>query len=98
MNETQKLVSEFHRNSIELVKVYLREWKSKLYADVRIWVLGDPAKPGGAVAKKKGIRLSVDLLPKLIEGLNETSRIHKKEEGKRDEENEQASIKVPDHL
>ena len=82
MNETQKLISEFHKNSIELVKVYLREWKSKLYVDVRIWVLGDPAKPGSAVATKKGIRLSVDLLPKLIEGLNETLKILKESESK----------------
>ena len=80
MNETQELISEFHRNSVELVKINLREWNSKLYVDVRIWFLEDPAKPGSAVATKKGIRLSVDLLPKLIEGLNETSRILKGKE------------------
>ncbi len=89
MNETQELISEFHRNSIELVKINLREWNSKLYVDVRIWVLKDPAKPGSAVATKKGIRLSVDLLPKLIEGLNETSRILKgKEHGNKSPEKE----------
>jgi len=82
MNETQELISQFHKTSIELVKINLREWKSKLYVDVRIWVLEDPAKPGSAVATKKGIRLSVDLLPKLIEGLNETSRILKESESK----------------
>jgi len=82
MNETQELISEFHKNSIELVKIHLREWKSKLYVDVRTWVLKDPAKPGIAVATQKGINISVDLLPKLIEGLNETSRILKgKEQG-----------------
>lgn len=80
MNETQKLVSEFHRNSIELVKINLGEWKSQPYADIRIWVLEDPAKPGSAVATKKGIRLSADLLPQLIDALNETSRILKERE------------------
>ena len=79
MSEGQKLISQFHKNSIELVKINLSEWKSKLYVDVRIWVLEDPAKTGSEVPTKKGIRLSVDLLPKLIEALNKASRIHKKE-------------------
>ena len=89
MSEGQKLISEFHKNSIELVKIHLSEFRSKLYVDVRSWVLKDPAKPGSAVATKKGIRLSVDLLPKLIEGLNETSRILKgKEHGNKSPEKE----------
>ena len=89
MNETQKLVSEFHRNSIELVKINLSEWKSKLYVDVRIWVLEDLAKPGSAVPTRKGIRLSAGLLPKLINALNETSRILKEREtGNRSPEKE----------
>jgi len=80
MSNSQKLISQFHKNSIELVKTNLSEWKSKLYVDVRIWVLKDPAKPGSAVATQKGINITVDLLPKLIEGLNETSRIIKEKE------------------
>ena len=82
MSEGQKLISQFHKNSIELVKVYLSEWKSKLYVDVRIWVLEDPAKPESAVATKKGVRLSADLLPKLIDALSEASRILKESESK----------------
>ena len=98
MSEGQKVVSQFHKNSVEIVKLCLSNWKGKEYIDLRIWIMQNPAEPGSEVATKKGIRLSVDLLPKLIEALNEASRIHKKEEGKRDEENEQASIKVPDTL
>ena len=90
MNETQKLVSEFHRNSIELVKINLSEWKSQPYVDIRIWVLEDPAKLGSAVATKKGIRLSADLLPQLIDALNEASRILKeKETGNKSPEKEE---------
>lgn len=89
MSEGQKLISEFHRNSIELVKINLSEWKSKLYVDVRIWVLENPAKPESAVATIKGINISADLLPKLIEGLNEASRILKgKEQGNKSPEKE----------
>ena len=89
MSEGQKLISEFNKTSIELVKINLSEWKSKLYVDVRVWVLGDPAKPGSAVATIKGINISADLLPKLIEGLNETSRVLKgKEQRNKSPENE----------
>ncbi|MBA7666762.1 hypothetical protein ES703_74843 [subsurface metagenome] len=90
MNETQKLISEFHRNSIELVRINLSEWKSKPYVDIRIWVLEDPAKAASAVPTKKGIRLSIDLLPKLIDALNEASRILKeKETGNKSPEKEE---------
>jgi len=87
MNGTQKFISQFHKNSIELVKINLGEWRSQPYVDIRIWILGNPAEPGSGVATKKGIRLTADLLPKLIdalkkaqEALNEGSRTHKKEE------------------
>ena len=84
MSEGQKLISQFHKNSIELVKINLSEWKSKLYVDVRIWLLKDPAKSGSAVPTKKGIRLSTDPLPKLIDALSKASRILKgKETGDR---------------
>jgi len=89
MNETQELISQFHKNSVELVKINLSKWKSKLYVDVRIWVLEDPAKPGSAVPTKKGIRLSTDLLPKLIDALGKASRILKgKEHGNKSPEKE----------
>lgn len=82
MSEGQKVVSQFHKNSIEIVKVCLSKWKGKEYIDLRIWIMQNPAEPGSEVATKKGIRLSVDLLPKLIEGLNETSRILKESKSK----------------
>ncbi len=89
MNETQELISQFHKTSIELVKIHLNEFRSKLYVDVRTYVLKDPAKPGSAVPIPKGINISADLLPKLIEGLNETARILKgKEHGNKSPEKE----------
>ncbi len=90
MEDRQQLISQFHRNSIELVKINLSEWKSQPYVDIRIWVLEDPAKPESAVPTKKGIRLSADLLPKLIDALNEASRILKeKETGNKSPEKEE---------
>jgi len=87
MSEDQKVVSQFHKNSIEIVKLCISKWKGKEYIDLRIWIMQNPADPGSEVATKKGIRLSADLLPKLInalkkmqEALNEASRTHEKEE------------------
>ncbi|MBA7690387.1 hypothetical protein ES703_98913 [subsurface metagenome] len=89
MSEGQKVVSQFHKNSIEIVKLCLSKWKGKEYIDLRIWVMQNPAEPGSEVATKKGIRLSVDLLPKLTKALNEASRILKeKEAGDRTPEKE----------
>jgi len=67
--DKQKLIDQFYKNSLELVRIQLTEWKDQLYVDIRIWVLEDPAKPGSAVATKKGIRIAADLLPKLTEAL-----------------------------
>lgn len=90
MEDRQQLISQFHKSSIELVRINLSEWKSKPYVDIRIWVLEDPAKPGSAVPTKKGIRLSIDLLPKLIDALNKASRILKeKETGNKSPEKEE---------
>jgi len=58
MSEDQKVGSPLHKNSIEIVKLCLSKWKGKEYIDLRIWILENPAKPGSAVATKKGIRLS----------------------------------------
>jgi len=82
MSEGQKVVSQFHKNSIEIVKLCVSKWKGKEYIDLRIWVMQNPAEPGSEVATKKGIRLTADLLPKLIDALNEASRILKESESK----------------
>ena len=68
-NDKQELIDQFHKNSIELVEINLNEWRSQLYVDVRIWTLENPAEPGNVRPSHKGIRLSAELLPKLIKGL-----------------------------
>ncbi|MBA7705906.1 hypothetical protein ES703_114748 [subsurface metagenome] len=68
-NDKQELIDQFHKNSIELVKINLNEWKGELYVDVRIWMLERPQEPGSVRPSHKGIRLNVELLPQLIKGL-----------------------------
>ncbi|MQY60392.1 hypothetical protein GH153_00930 [bacterium] len=87
MSEDQKVVSQFNKNSIEIVKVITQEWKGKEYIDLRIWIMQNPADPGSEKPTQKGLTLDIELLPKLIdalkkaqEALNEGSRTHKKKE------------------
>jgi hypothetical protein len=68
-NESQRLVGQFHKNSEEIVKVNLCKWKGRDFVDVRIWHLENPRETGAEIATKKGLCLSVDLVPDLIAGL-----------------------------
>ena len=78
--ETQnKLIDQFHKNSVELVEIHLTKWKGKDYADLRIFYLPNPAEEGSEVATKKGICLDAELLPKLIRGLQKAQRVIEKE-------------------
>ena len=68
-NDKQELIGQFHKNSIEIVKVSIQEFNGKPYVDMRIWALNKPAEQGSEVATKKGICISVELLPEMIDAL-----------------------------
>jgi len=70
-----KLIDSFHKNSIEIVKVNLQEWKGRKYLDVRVWLLDNAAKSGGKGPTRKGITLSVEFLPRLIKALEKAQKI-----------------------
>jgi hypothetical protein len=74
MNETkQKLIFEFNKNSVEVIKVHVgQNDRKEFYCDIRAWFIPKPQEPGNEIATKKGIRLSGgELLSKLIEGLRQ---------------------------
>jgi len=64
--ETQKLIASFNKNSVEVIKVHLQEWKNQRYVDIRVWAQAR-AGDGEAAAHPtyKGITLSVELLGEL---------------------------------
>jgi hypothetical protein len=72
---SMQTVHEFHKNSVEKVKICRSEYRGNNYFDIRIWVLQNPAEPGSEIATKKGITLSVDLLPDLMAGLEKAKEI-----------------------
>lgn len=69
MEQKNKKIDQFHKNSTELVKVHTTIFKGHEYIDVRIWTLPNPADPKDRWPTHKGICINVDLLPRLIKGL-----------------------------
>jgi len=84
--EKQRLIDQFHKNSIELIEVNITEWKAQEYIDIRIWHLPDPVKSGIAQPTKKGICINAELLPKLIKALQKAQKalekMHESAQGK----------------
>lgn len=77
--ENQRLVDQFNKNSVEMVKVHLQEWKSQAYFDVRVWYSENPGENGAERPTHKGITLNVELLPQLITALQKTQEETDKE-------------------
>jgi len=72
--ENRKLISEFHKNSLEVIRVYSYQWKGQDLIDARVWVLKDATDPESAVATKKGLCIRPDSLPELIAILQKADR------------------------
>ena len=76
--EGQKLIDQFHKNSIELVEVNLTEWKAQEYIDIRIYYLPDPVNEKDRLPTKKGVCLNIEHLPRLIQALQKAQKLLKK--------------------
>jgi len=90
MENQNKLIDQFHKNSQELIEVHLSEWKGKDYVDLRIWHLPDPTKEGEKIATKKGICINAELLPRLIKALQKAEKALEKEQKQAEFEPERA--------
>jgi len=74
--EKQTLIEEFHKTSIEKVKVHIQGWKGNTYIDVRVWKVEGTREETSDIATKKGICISVELLPDLIKALQKAWDYH----------------------
>lgn len=64
--ERKELVGQVSKNSLEVVRVQVSEYKGKVYVDARIFVQDDATKPDVVIATKKGLCLTPDLVLELI--------------------------------
>lgn len=67
--EKQRLIDEFHKNSVEIVKIHVQEWKGEKYIDLRVWYSEKAGHNGGESPTKKGLTFRATLLPQLIRSL-----------------------------
>ncbi|RME87861.1 MAG: transcriptional regulator [Candidatus Hydrogenedentota bacterium] len=60
------LLHEFQKNSKEIVRVEISEYRGKKLLNIRTWFLNDE---GQYLPSKKGIAVSVEKIPELIDAL-----------------------------
>ena len=80
MDQQNKLIDQFHKNSTELVEVHITEFRGQEYVDVRVWTLPNPADFKEQKPTKKGVCLNIDLLPRLIAALQKAEKTLNKSE------------------
>jgi single-stranded DNA-specific DHH superfamily exonuclease len=70
--EKVQVIHTFQKNKEEEVRFSIREYKERQYFDVRVWFLS--GEGGEYHPTKKGITLSLELLPELRKGIERVSR------------------------
>jgi hypothetical protein len=66
MSDKQTLIESIENGNGRSVRIHLQTFKGKLYIDIRTWIEGDD---GEWKATQKGLCLSTELLPALIQAL-----------------------------
>jgi len=69
----EQLISKFEKNASEEVWVQLREFRGFQLLDIRVHYRPDDG--GEARPTKKGISVSVNLIPKMLESVQEALRL-----------------------
>ena len=78
MEINQKLIDQFHKNSVEIVKVHFQEWKGQSYFDIRVWRSDNLGENRAERPTTKGITLNIDLLADLVRASEEVGEVFEK--------------------
>jgi hypothetical protein len=69
-NENERtLIFEFEKNSAEVVRTSISEFKGKQYVDFRVWTSGAAGDLGEKRPTKKGLTISTEILPDLLKAV-----------------------------
>lgn len=79
MENQNKLRDEFYKNSQELIRISQTIFKDRDLIDMRVWVQGETIGQFDQVTKK-GLTISVSLLPRLLEALKKAEKALEKEQ------------------
>jgi len=72
MPDTAQLIHAFPKNPLEEIRVSLTVFKKKQYIDLRVYYKGDE---GEYHPSKKGITISLDLFPDLLEAIEKAREL-----------------------
>ena len=87
-----KVVDSFKRNATEEVRATVRAYRGRQYMDMRIYYLDDA---GEYKPTKKGINLSVDLLPELTRMVDALAKAVQAEQAATDAAPKEAPKEAP---
>jgi len=68
-NEERILINEFEKNSAEIVRTSISEYKGQLYVDFRVWTSGAARDLGERLPTRKGLTISIEILPDLLKAV-----------------------------
>lgn len=66
-NSEPVVVYEFQKNALEVVRMFLSEYKGKSYINIRVYYKNPPSEE--YFPTKKGLTVSLDLFPELQKGI-----------------------------
>jgi hypothetical protein len=72
MSENAQLIHSFPKNPLEEIRISLTMFKKKQYLDLRVYYKGDD---GEYHPSKKGLTLSLDLMPDLEEAVRKAREV-----------------------
>jgi hypothetical protein len=72
MSENAQVIHSFPKNPLEEIRVSLTVFKKKQYLDLRVYYKGDD---GEFHPSKKGLTLSLDLVPDLEEAMRKAREV-----------------------
>jgi len=82
MNKNEsRLIGEFDKNSVEVVRIHIQEFRAMNYFDIRVWASATGEDKGAEKPTHKGLTLNVELLPQLIELLRKAQAAMEGEDG-----------------
>ena len=78
MYNNQKVLAEFEKNSLEIVRISSVDYQGNHYIDLRLWIVGDKDGHREEIPTRKGLCMHSELLPDLIQALQQAQDLFKK--------------------
>ena len=72
MTTMENEMVDIQKNALETLRIERKEYRGKDVVDIRVWVEGD--QPGTEIPTKRGVTVRPELVPDIVEALQEIDR------------------------